>query len=91
MRAQPEASVSGDARLTIGTAIDQYLDYVQVHRSLRTFRTYRYTLATLLRASYRKPYVDEVTRDDILQFMTDCYRLGLETARFTTWRCRSAY
>jgi integrase len=77
MRAQPEAYVSGDGRLTIGTAIDQYLDYVQVHRSLRTFRTYRYTLATLLRASYRKPYVDEVTRDDILQFMTDCYRLGL--------------
>ena len=77
MRAEPEASVSGPGRLNIGAAIDQYLEYVRLHRAERTYLTYRYTLATLLKTSYRKHYVDEVTREDVLQFMADCYRLGL--------------
>ena len=57
--------------------IDSYLDLVRHHRSLRTYRTYRYTLDTLLRQSYRKVYVDQVERQDVLNFMTDCYERGL--------------
>ena len=54
-----------------------YLDLVRHHQSLRTYRTYRYTLDTLLRESYTKVYVDQVERQDVLKFMTDCYRRGL--------------
>lgn len=68
--AQPE-------RITIGQAIDEYLDFIKAHRKKRTHITYRYTLDTLLRKSYSKPFVDQVTREDILAFMTDCYKLGL--------------
>ena len=64
-------------RLTIGDAIDNYLEYIKTQRSLRTYRTYRPTLDTLLRNSYAKTYVDEVTREDILKFMSDCFDLGL--------------
>jgi integrase len=39
--------------------------------------TYRYTLDTLLRESYSKTNVDDVTRDDILAFMEHCYERGL--------------
>ncbi len=70
-------AAGGDGRLTIGKAIDDYLDFIKAHRKSRTYLTYRYTLDTLLRESYRKPYVDQVTRDDILQFMTDSYKRGL--------------
>ena len=66
-----------DERLTMGKAIDQYLEFIEGHRKTRTYLTYRYTLDTLLRESYRKPYVDQVTREDILRFMTDCYKKGL--------------
>lgn len=66
-----------DERLTMGKAIDQYLEFIEAHRKTRTYLTYRYTLDTLLRESYRKPYVDQVTREDILRFMTDCYKKGL--------------
>ncbi len=68
--AQPE-------RITIGQAIEEYLDFIKAHRKKRTHITYRYTLDTLLRRSYSKPFVDQVTREDILDFMTDCYKLGL--------------
>jgi integrase/recombinase XerD len=64
-------------RITAGRAIDEYLEFTQVHRKRRTYLSYRYTLDTLLRASYRKPFVDQVTREDILEFMSHCYRLGL--------------
>jgi integrase/recombinase XerD len=53
------------------------LELIKARRSPRTYLTYRYTLNTLLRSSYTKTYVDEVTREDIVQFMTDCYKLGL--------------
>lgn len=35
------AAVEEPMRLTMDLAIDQYLDYIRKHRSLRTFRTYR--------------------------------------------------
>jgi hypothetical protein len=66
-----------EQRLTIGQAIDEYLDFIKAHRKKRTHVTYRYTLDTLLRGSYRKTFVDQVTREDIIEFMTDCYKLGL--------------
>jgi integrase len=72
------ANASGtEQRPTIGAAIDCYLDFVHHHRSPRTYLTYRYTLDTLLRESYSKTYADQVGRDDILKFMTDCYKHGL--------------
>jgi integrase/recombinase XerD len=48
-----------------------------MQRSLRTYRTYHPTLDVLLRNSYSKIYVDEATREDLLKFMSDCFRLGL--------------
>jgi integrase/recombinase XerD len=75
--APDKASTPGQARLTIGAAIDEYLEYVRTQRSLRTYRTYRPTLNSLLRNSYAKIYVDEVSREDILKFMSDCFNLGL--------------
>jgi hypothetical protein len=66
-----------NGRTTLAVAIQQCLDLVKERRSPRTYLTYRYTLDTLLRSSYRKTYVDEATRDDIMQFMGDCYKLGL--------------
>jgi integrase/recombinase XerD len=75
--APDKASIPGHARLTIGAAIDEYLEYVRTQRSLRTYRTYRPTLNSLLRNSYAKIYVDEVSREDILKFMSDCFNLGL--------------
>lgn len=68
---------SKPAQTTIGAAIDKYLDYVDHHRSERTYLTYRYTLDTLLRQSYTKTYVEEVTREDVLKFMTDCFKRNL--------------
>jgi integrase/recombinase XerD len=64
-------------RMTIGRAIDAYLEFIKAHRKLRTYLTYRYTLDTLLRDSYKKSFVDQVTRQDIIDFMTHCYQLGL--------------
>ncbi len=64
-------------RLTMDAAIEQYLEYIRRHRSLRTYRTYRPILKVLWRNSYTKVYVDEVTREDILKFMSDCSDLGL--------------
>ena len=49
----------------------------KMQRKPRTHLTYRYTLDTLLRASYKKKYVEDATRDDVLDFMTYCYELGL--------------
>lgn len=70
-------SAASPARLRVGRAIDDYLDFIRHHRSHRTFLTYRYTLSTLLRGSCGTSYVDDVCREDILKFMTDCYKRGL--------------
>ena len=68
---------NGNRSVTKDAAIQQYLEYIQAHRSETTYKSYRYTLDTLLRASYTKPYVDAVTREDIVKFMTFCYDRGL--------------
>jgi integrase/recombinase XerD len=72
-----DAPPARTSRLTLASAIDQYLEYVKTQRSLRTYRTYRPTLDVLLRNSYTKIYVDEATREDLLKFMSDCFSLGL--------------
>jgi len=64
-------------RVTINQAIDDYLDFIKTHRKQRTYVTYRYTLDKLLKQSCHRSFVDQVTREDILQFMTDCYKHGL--------------
>ncbi len=64
-------------RIAIGKAIDDYLLFAKDHRSPRTYLTYRYTLDSLLRQSYTKAFVDQVERDDILKFATDCFQQGL--------------
>jgi hypothetical protein len=69
--------VDEPARLTMSSAIEDYLEYIRKHRSLRTYRTYRPTLNILFRNSYTKTYVDEVTREDILKFTSDCFDQGL--------------
>jgi hypothetical protein len=56
--------------------MDDYLEYIRKHRSCRTYRTYRPTLNILFRNSYTKTYVDEVTREDILKFTSDCFDQG---------------
>lgn len=72
---EPEPEVA--PKTTIGDAIDAYLRYVKMQRKPRTHLTYRYTLDTLLRAAYKKKYVEDATRADVLDFMTYCYELGL--------------
>lgn len=66
-----------ETRTKTASALQKYLQFVQTHRSPRTYLTYRFTLDTLLRASYSKSFVDEVNRDDILKFIADCYERGL--------------
>jgi integrase/recombinase XerD len=72
-----EQPAAAEERLAIGAAIDSYLDFIEHQRSPRTYLTYRYTLDTLLRESYAKPYVDQAERDDVLKFMTACHKRGL--------------
>lgn len=48
-----------------------------MQRKSRTFLTYRYTLDVLLRASYKKKYVEDAAREDAIDFMTYCYEQGL--------------
>jgi integrase len=75
--AAPEPEPEVAPKTTIGDAIDAYLRYVKMQRKPRTHLTYRYTLDTLLRAAYKKKYVEDATREDVLDFMTYCYELGL--------------
>ena len=76
----PPANVApgvSTARMRVTTAIDTYLDYVKHNRADRTYLTYRYTLDVLLRQSCATPFVEDISREDILKFITDCYKLGL--------------
>jgi integrase len=75
--AAPEPKPEIAPKTSIGRAIDDYLRYVRMQRKKRTYLTYRYTLDVLLRASYRKKHIEDATRDDVLDFMTHCYELGL--------------
>ena len=72
---EPEPEIA--PKTTIGDAIDAYLRYVKMQRKPRTHLTYRYTLDVLLRASYKRRFVEDATRQDVLDFMTHCYELGL--------------
>ena len=73
----PEPEPEASPKTTIGDAIDAYLRYVRMQRKARTHLTYRYTLDTLLRKSYKKKFVEDASRDDVLDFMTYCYEQGL--------------
>lgn len=75
--AAPEPEPEAVPKTSIGDAIDGYLRYVRMQRKKRTYLTYRYTLDVLLRASYRRKFVEDATRQDVLDFMTHCYELGL--------------
>jgi integrase len=75
--AAPDPEPVAEAKTPIGQAIDDYLRFVKVHRKPRTFLTYRFTLDTLLRASYKKKYVEDASRQDAIDYMTYCYEQGL--------------
>ena len=62
-------------RTSLSAALDGYIEYVRYHRSLRTFRTYRPILDSF-KAFCQKTYVDEVERQDLLDFSTDCLKQG---------------
>jgi integrase/recombinase XerD len=50
----PEPEPEASPKTTIDDAIDAYLRYVRMQRKARTHLTYRYTLDTLLRESYKR-------------------------------------
>ena len=75
--AAPDPEPEIEPKVPIGKAIDDYLRFVHAHRKPRTYLTYRFTLDTLLRASYKKKYVEDAKRQDVLDFMTYCYEQGL--------------
>jgi Phage integrase SAM-like domain len=59
----------------LAAALDSYKEYVQYHRSLRTFRTYRPILEGFKKFC-TKAYVDEVERQDFIDFATHCMKKG---------------
>lgn len=69
------AACGDNVSLTLDDAIRRYLEIIELHRSLGTFRSYRHALAAL-RESCHKTYVDELNRGDILDFMVSCYGRG---------------
>jgi integrase/recombinase XerD len=75
--ASPDPEPEVAPKIPIGQAIDDYLRFVRVHRKPRTYLTYRFTLDTLLRKAYKKKYVEDATRQDVIDFMTYCYETGL--------------
>jgi integrase len=62
-------------RTMLAAALSSYVDYVRYHRSLRTFRTYRPILESF-KAFCEKTYVDDVERQDLLDFATHCKSQG---------------
>lgn len=70
----PEPVAKPD-RTPLPSALDKYLEYVQYHRSLRTFRTYRPILQSF-KTFCPKTYVQDVNRQDLLDFATHCIKLG---------------
>ena len=71
---QPEPAPQ---RTPLAEALDDYLNYVRDHRSLRTFRTYRPILNSF-KTFCPKRHVDEVERQDLLDFSTHCMKQGQE-------------
>lgn len=72
---QPQIAEATPERKTLAAALDAYKDYVQYHRSLRTFRTYRPILESFKNFCMKK-YVDEVERQDFIDFATQCMKEG---------------
>ena len=82
------ANDNKNGRTSLKTALDKYEEYVRFHRSLRTFRTYRPILRSF--GSFcSKSHIDDVERQDLLDFATDCLKKGSRASRFTTssWSC----
>jgi integrase/recombinase XerD len=73
----PQAQIVevGLRRITLASALDGYKEYVQYHRSLRTFRTYRPILESFKKFC-TKTYVDEVERQDFIDFATQFMKEG---------------
>jgi integrase/recombinase XerD len=66
---------SAPLRTTLAAALESYKEYVQDHRSLRTFRTYRPILESF-KDFCTKANVDDVERQDLLDFATHCMKEG---------------
>jgi integrase/recombinase XerD len=62
-------------RTPLNSVLDDYVEYVRYHRSLRTYRTYRPILQSF-KEFCTKTHVDEVEREDLLDFATDCTKQG---------------
>ena len=63
------------SRVRLAAAIEGYSEYVRYHRSLRTFRTYRPLLESF-KTFCTKEHIDDVERQDLLDFATDCLKKG---------------
>ena len=72
--AQPEPEPAPE-RTTVAAALDRYSEYIQYHRSLRTFRTYRPILESF-KTFCAKIHVEDVEREDLLDFATACLKKG---------------
>ena len=70
------AAIAQAQRLTISVAVNRYLNFIEHHRRLSTWRAYRNVL-TMFERCYGKPYVDQVQRQDLLDFINCCYKSGL--------------
>lgn len=62
-------------RTPLPSVLDEYVEYVRYHRSLRTYRTYRPILQAF-KTFCSKTYVEEVERQDLLDFATYCVKKG---------------
>jgi integrase len=73
----PKAPIveSAPQRTTLVAALESYKEYVQYHRSLRTFRTYRPMLDGF-KEFCTKTYIEDVDRQDLLDFATHLKKEG---------------
>jgi integrase/recombinase XerD len=71
----PASPAESTEQITVAAAIDKYQDYIQYHRSLRTFRTYR-PILQLFKSHCRRDYIEQVGREDLLDFATHCIKDG---------------
>jgi hypothetical protein len=73
----PKAPVveSAPQRTTLASALGSYKEYVQYHRSVRTFRTCRPMLDGF-KEFCTKTYIEEVERQDLLDFATHLKKEG---------------
>jgi hypothetical protein len=72
---RPTHAVEGQNRVTLHAALEVYIEHVRHHRSLRAFRTYRPILKAF-ESFCTKTYIDQVERQDLLDFATHCKKHG---------------